>query len=67
MPFLFQIFDGRGDCSDLSDECSLTARSQNEVVFSSPYHLIANPILRGLVWLMGISAFVGNIVSCYLI
>jgi len=59
--FCFQIYDGRGDCSDFSDECPEVPVLED--FFSSRFQLIANPILRGIVWLMGILAFVGNIVS----
>ena len=45
----------------MSDECPSSQVTQN--FFSSPFHLIANPILRGIVWLMGILAFIGNMVS----
>jgi len=57
----FQIYDGRGDCNDFSDECPEVRVLED--FFSSRFQLIANPILRGIVWLMGILAFVGNIVS----
>ena len=63
----FQIFDGKGDCSDLSDECPMTSNKRSEVLFSSRFQLIANPILRKLVWFMGVLALIGNIVSNHLL
>ena len=60
---VLQIFNGMKDCSDLSDECPMSMEHRKENVFSSRFQLIANPILRGIVWLMGVLACVGNIVS----
>ena len=47
----------------MSDECPTTAEFREENVFSLRYQLIANSVLRVVVWLMGILAFFGNIVS----
>ncbi|CAK8693080.1 unnamed protein product [Clavelina lepadiformis] len=55
-----KIFDGHGDCDDLSDECPSGTRFSNDDPFSSRYHLIANPILRAIVWIMGVLAICGN-------
>ena len=62
---LFQVFDGRGDCTDFSDECPIESANKRENIFSSRYELIANPILRAMVWIMGILALVGNTVNYY--
>ncbi|XP_078493335.1 G-protein coupled receptor GRL101-like [Ciona intestinalis] len=55
-----KLFNGRGDCSDWSDECPTDMT--NEDTFSSRYHLIANPILRVFVWIMGVLAVGGNLI-----
>ena len=60
---LFQVFDGREDCTDFSDECPIESANKRENIFSSRYELIANPILRAMVWIMGILALVGNTVN----
>jgi len=56
------LFDGQGDCTDFSDECPTSEEFRQENIFSSRYQLIANPILRALVWIMGFLAIFGNIV-----
>ncbi|XP_039247954.2 uncharacterized protein LOC120325854 isoform X1 [Styela clava] len=56
-----QTFDGKGDCSDWSDECPTINQSTSTNVFSSRYELLANPILRTLVWIMGFLSFSGNL------
>uniref|UniRef100_H2Z7C7 G-protein coupled receptors family 1 profile domain-containing protein n=1 Tax=Ciona savignyi TaxID=51511 RepID=H2Z7C7_CIOSA len=63
----FQMYDGKGECSDWSDECPTTDRSRDSV-FSSKYELIANPVLRAFVWIMAFMAIAGNLatVSCSL-
>ena len=53
-----QVFDGKGDCSDWSDECP-----KQENVLASLRELIGNPFLRTLVWIMGLLAILGNAVS----
>ena len=51
----------------MSDECATNLLNSEEyVVFSSREHLIAEPALRVVVWLLGIPAFLGNIVSAIL-
>ncbi|XP_076814045.1 uncharacterized protein LOC143460429 [Clavelina lepadiformis] len=55
-----QIFDGRGDCSDMSDECPTDEKVKNTDSFSSRYELIASPVLRVLVWIMGLTSIIGN-------
>ncbi|XP_076812070.1 uncharacterized protein LOC143459012 [Clavelina lepadiformis] len=57
-----QVFDGRGDCTDMSDECPTDENSRNKNTFSSRYELIANPVLRAFVWIMGLMAIIGNAV-----
>jgi len=57
------VYDGIVDCDDMSDECPTTSENRDENIFSSRDHLIANPILRGIVWIMGILAFFGNLVG----
>jgi len=47
----------------MSDECPTTRENRERSVFSSRFQLIVNPVLRGIVWLMGVLAFVGNAVS----
>lgn len=59
----WKVFDGRGDCSDWSDECPTQTKPPDEDIFSSRYELIANPILRILVWIMGVAAICGNLVG----
>ena len=48
--------DGRRNCYDNSDEC----QQCNLDVLSDDEHIIANPILRGLVWIMGLASLLGN-------
>nr|XP_039259229.1 G-protein coupled receptor GRL101-like isoform X2 [Styela clava] len=55
-----QKFDGRGDCTDWSDECPTIDQSTSTDGFSSRYELIANPILRAVVWIMGLLSLGGN-------
>ena len=62
---LFQVVDGRKDCTDFSDECPIELANKRENIFSSRYELIANPVLRVIVWIMGILALVGNTVNYY--
>ena len=57
------MLDGQGDCNDFSDECPTRNDLRQENVFSSRDQLIANPILRAFVWIMGLLATVGNLVS----
>ncbi|CAK8675562.1 unnamed protein product [Clavelina lepadiformis] len=57
-----KMFDGRRDCSDWTDECPTDESLRNENTFSSRYELIANPILRAFVWIMGLTAIIGNAV-----
>ena len=59
--FALQLFDGVADCLDFSDECDPKIREED--AFSSRFQLIANPFLRAFVWIMGILAVLGNIVS----
>ena len=59
--FVLQLLDGVADCFDFSDECD--PKLIEEDAFSSRFQLIANPILRAFVWIMGILAVVGNMVS----
>ena len=59
--FALQLFDGVADCFDFSDECDPKIRKED--AFSSRFQLIANPFLRAFVWIMGILAVLGNIVS----
>lgn len=51
-------FDGKNDCSDGSDECPKT--SFDSSIFSSRENLIANPFLKGMVWVMGLLSITGN-------
>ncbi|XP_076812331.1 uncharacterized protein LOC143459189 isoform X2 [Clavelina lepadiformis] len=60
-----QQFDGRKDCEDLTDECPITSPDRREDIFSSRYQLIANPVLRALVWIMGLLAIFGNAVVVF--
>uniref|UniRef100_H2Z787 G-protein coupled receptors family 1 profile domain-containing protein n=1 Tax=Ciona savignyi TaxID=51511 RepID=H2Z787_CIOSA len=53
-----KVENGIKDCSDGSDECP--ANSNKSSIFSSPYEMIANPFLRGIIWLMGLVAMLGN-------
>nr|XP_039260639.1 uncharacterized protein LOC120336918 isoform X3 [Styela clava] len=55
-----QTFDGRGDCTDWSDECPTINQSTATDGFSSRYDLVANPILRAIVWIMGLLSIGGN-------
>ena len=48
---------------DWSDECPINTKALDESIFSSRYELIAYPVLRAMVWVMGIVAVVGNAVS----
>jgi len=48
-----------GECSDWSDECPTTLTGK---IFSRN-DIIANPFLRGLVWVMAFIAIMGNLVS----
>jgi len=57
------MFNGLPDCTDWSDECPTEQSLGNGDIFSSKYELIANPILRVVVWIMGIVALGGNLVS----
>ena len=50
-------FDGRDDCSDLSDECPT---KQLEVAFASHTDLIASPFFRIMVWLMATVSTIGK-------
>nr|CAB3263304.1 uncharacterized protein LOC108950436 [Phallusia mammillata] len=56
-----QVLDGRGDCTDWSDECSEKFKTGANVL-SSRYELIANPFLRAIVWIMALLAFFGNLI-----
>ncbi|CAK8675570.1 unnamed protein product [Clavelina lepadiformis] len=60
-----QQFDGRKDCEDLTDECPITSPDRRENIFSSRYQLIANPVLRVLVWIIGLLAIFGNAVVVF--
>lgn len=55
-----QLFDGKKDCPDGRDECSIGPLS-----FHSQSEMIASPGLRAMVWISGILAFLGNISVVY--
>jgi len=57
------MFDGKGDCSDWSDECPTSGKTKQENILASRYEVIGNPFLRALLWIMGLLATVGNAVS----
>lgn len=63
-----QLFDGRADCSDWSDECpsNMTLRKERSAL-GSRYQLIGNVFLRVLVWIMGLAAILGNAVGITLV
>jgi len=46
------VENGIDDCSDGSDEC--------KTLFSDQYQMIAFPVLKGVMWIMGILALIGN-------
>jgi len=61
--FITQVFDGRKDCTDWSDECPTSSAAKKENILASRYELIGNPFLRAISWIMGILATIGNSVG----
>ena len=55
--------DDLKDCSDFSKECSDMPRHKKKYDISSNHQLIGNPVLRGIIWSIGIMALSGNLVS----
>ena len=56
-----QVKNNYGDCTDWSDECPTMSSKTGQIYSRSD--IIANPFLRGLVWVMAFMAIVGNLVS----
>ncbi|XP_078492175.1 uncharacterized protein LOC144747763 [Ciona intestinalis] len=55
---LDKVEDGIKDCTDGSDECPPNGNRVS--LFSSSLEMISNALLRAIVWIMGIVAFIGN-------
>ena len=58
-----QVFDGRTDCTDWSDECPTSSAAKEGNFLASRYELIGNPFLRAILWIMGIFSTIGNSVG----